>query len=30
MFERLSDKLDAAFKKLNGRGKLNEKNIEAG
>jgi signal recognition particle subunit SRP54 len=30
MFERLSDKLDAAFKKLKGRGKLTEKNIEEG
>ena len=30
MFERLSDKLDAAFKKLKGRGKLSEKNIEEG
>ena len=30
MFERLSDKLDAAFKKLKGHGKLTEKNIEEG
>ena len=30
MFERLSDKLDTAFKKLKGRGKLTEKNIEEG
>ena len=30
MFEKLSDKLDAAFKKLKGRGKLSEKNIEEG
>ena len=30
MFERLSDKLDAAFKKLKGRGKLTEENIEEG
>ena len=30
MFEKLSDKLDAAFKKLKGRGKLTEKNIEEG
>jgi signal recognition particle subunit SRP54 len=30
MFERLSDKLDAAFKKLKGRGKLTEGNIEEG
>ena len=30
MFENLSDKLDAAFKKLRGRGKLSEKNIEEG
>jgi signal recognition particle subunit SRP54 len=30
MFERLSDKLDAAFKKLKGRGKLTDKNIEEG
>ena len=30
MFERLSDKLDAAFKKLKGRGKLTEKNIDEG
>ena len=30
MFEQLSDKLDAAFKKLKGRGKLTEKNIEEG
>lgn len=30
MFENLTDKLDAAFKKLKGRGKLTEKNIEAG
>ena len=30
MFERLSDKLDATFKKLKGRGKLTEKNIEEG
>ncbi len=30
MFERLSDKLDAAFKKLKGRGKLSEKHIEEG
>ncbi|MCK4486963.1 MAG: signal recognition particle protein, partial [Desulfobacterales bacterium] len=30
MFENLTDKLNAAFKKLKGHGKLNEKNIEAG
>lgn len=30
MFENLSDKLDAAFRKLKGHGKLSEKNIEAG
>jgi signal recognition particle subunit SRP54 len=30
MFENLSDKLDSAFKKLRGHGKLNEKNIEEG
>ena len=30
MFESLSDKLDSAFKKLRGHGKLNEKNIEEG
>ena len=30
MFERLSDKLDAAFKKLKGRGKLSEKHIDEG
>ena len=30
MFERLSDKLDATFKKLKGRGKLTEKNIDEG
>ena len=30
MFERLSDKLEAAFKKLKGRGKLTEENIEEG
>jgi signal recognition particle subunit SRP54 len=30
MFENLTDKLDAAFKKLKGRGKLTEKNIEVG
>jgi len=30
MFERLSDKLDAAFKKLKGRGKLTDKNIDEG
>ena len=30
MFENLSDKLDAVFKKLKGHGKLTEKNIEAG
>src|SRR5210317_2187455 len=30
MFEKLSDKLEAAFKKLKGRGKLTEKNIEEG
>ena len=30
MFENLTDKLNIAFKKLKGRGKLSEKNIEAG
>jgi signal recognition particle subunit SRP54 len=30
MFESLSEKLDAAFKKLKGHGKLSEKNIEEG
>ena len=30
MFESLSDKLDAAFKKLKGHGKLTEKNIDQG
>jgi signal recognition particle subunit SRP54 len=30
MFESLSDKLDVAFKKLKGYGKLSEKNIEQG
>ena len=30
MFESLSDKLDAAFKKLKGHGKLSEKNIQDG
>lgn len=30
MFESLSDKLDLAFKKLRGHGKLTEKNIEEG
>ena len=30
MFETLSDKLDAAFRKLKGHGKLSEKNIEDG
>ena len=30
MFENLSDKLDAVFKKLKGHGKLSEKNIEQG
>ncbi len=30
MFENLTDKLNAAFKKLKGHGKLSEKNIEAG
>jgi signal recognition particle subunit SRP54 len=30
MFESLSDKLDAVFKKLKGHGKLTEKNIEEG
>ena len=30
MFENLSDKLNATFKKLKGHGKLTEKNIEAG
>ncbi len=30
MFENLSDKLDLAFKKLRGHGKLTEKNIEEG
>jgi signal recognition particle subunit SRP54 len=30
MFENLSDKLDAVFKKLRGHGKLNEKNIDEG
>jgi signal recognition particle subunit SRP54 len=30
MFESLSDKLDAAFRKLKGHGKLSEKNIEDG
>jgi signal recognition particle subunit SRP54 len=30
MFESLSDKLDAAFRKLKGHGKLSEKNIEEG
>ena len=30
MFENLSDKLDAVFRKLKGHGKLTEKNIEAG
>ena len=30
MFENLSDRLDAAFRKLKGHGKLSEKNIEDG
>ena len=30
MFDNLSDKLDAVFKKLKGHGKLTEKNIEEG
>lgn len=30
MFENLTDKLNSAFKKLKGRGKLTEKNIDAG
>jgi signal recognition particle subunit SRP54 len=30
MFENLSDKLEAAFRKLKGHGKLSEKNIEDG
>ncbi len=30
MFESLSDKLDSVFRKLKGRGKLTEKNIEEG
>jgi signal recognition particle subunit SRP54 len=30
MFESLTDKLNLAFKKLKGHGKLTEKNIEAG
>jgi signal recognition particle subunit SRP54 len=30
MFENLSDKLDSAFRKLKGHGKLSEKNIEEG
>ncbi len=30
MFENLSDKLEAVFRKLKGRGKLSEKNIEEG
>ncbi len=30
MFENLSDKLDSVFRKLKGRGKLSEKNIEEG
>jgi len=30
MFENLSDKLDAVFKKLKGHGKLTESNIEEG
>jgi signal recognition particle subunit SRP54 len=30
MFENLSDKLESAFKKLKGQGKLTEKNIEEG
>jgi signal recognition particle subunit SRP54 len=30
MFENLSDKLDAVFRKLKGHGKLSEKNIEEG
>ena len=30
MFETLSDKLDSVFRKLKGRGKLTEKNIEEG
>jgi signal recognition particle subunit SRP54 len=30
MFENLSDKLDAVFRKLKGHGKLSEKNIEQG
>jgi signal recognition particle subunit SRP54 len=30
MFESLSEKLDAAFRKLKGHGKLSEKNIEDG
>ena len=30
MFDNLSDKLNAAFKKLKGHGKLTEKNIDAG
>jgi signal recognition particle subunit SRP54 len=30
MFDNLSDKLDAVFRKLKGHGKLSEKNIEAG
>ena len=30
MFDNLSDKLNAVFKKLKGHGKLTEKNIEEG
>jgi len=30
MFETLSDKLEIAFKKLRGHGKLTDKNIEEG
>ena len=30
MFENLSDKLEAVFRKLKGHGKLSEKNIEEG
>ena len=30
MFDSLSDKLNAAFKKLKGHGKLSEKNISDG
>ncbi len=30
MFENLSDKLESAFKKLRGHGKLDEKNIDEG